>query len=1180
MKDFSRFTNCYSLSKTLRFELRPVGKTLEYIQNAGFLAEDEQRAEDYKKMKKIMDRYHKQFIEESLIKVEHEKLNVELQNYIKVKDDKDKKKTSQGNLRNIIIKCFNTERLLGKKLIKEELEKMNLTDKERALIESFKNWTTYFTGFNKNRRNLYTNEEKITAIAYRLINDNLPKFINNIKVFEEIKTIITDIDDTYFKIENYSNFLTQSKIDKYNEMIGGYTEKDGIKIQGLNEKINLHNQRNNNKLPKFTPLYKMILSDKEKLSWLPEKFEDSRELLEAVSEYYKSASEIIEELRKILKKLEECDLNKIYIKNDTGLTDISKRIFKNWNEIADRIKNTYQQKSKEKQEKYQERTEKEFNKQDSFSIAFIDNIIKSNSVKDYFLKTDKFDIITKKYANVQNLLATKYEGDLKQKDGDVEKLKEFLDSINELLWFVKPLSGTGEESNRDTLFYGEFEKLYTKLAKIIPLYNKVRNYVTQKPYSTEKIKLNFSNSTLAAGWDRNKEKDNTTILLRKDGCYYLAIMNKSQNRLFKNIEESQKEPCYEKMEYKLLQEPYKMLPKVFFPKKRKAEYQAPQDLANKETRKNDSKKLIDFYKTNIPKYNNGDWRVFDFKFKNTNDYVDINDFYKDVEIQGYKITFKNISEKFINEQVENGFLYLFQIYNKDFSGYSKGTPNMHTLYWKELFSAENLKDVIYKLNGKAEIFYRKKSLNYDETILSKGHHAEVLKNKFKYPIIKDKRFAFDKFQFHVPITVNFKAEGRAYAKAFNEITNKFIKANNIQHIIGIDRGERHLLYVSVIDLKGKIIEQFSLNEIVNEYNGNSYKTDYHALLDKKEDERKSQRQNWKAIENIKEFKQGYLSQVIHKICNLIVKYNAIVILEDLNIGFKQSRQKVEKSIYQQFEKTLIDKLNYFVDKKKNKTDIGGLLNALQLTAKFESFKKLDYLKQSGFLFYVPAWNTSKIDPITGFVNLFDCRYENVDKARDFFTKFSNIRFNKEKEYFEFEVKDYIKFNNKAYETRQEWIICTSGTRIEFKKSNENNNWDCQEITLTDEFQKLFNPLYNNIAESDNYPSLQEIILQQNEKSFFEGLLHLFKLTVQMRNSKIGTDIDYMISPVANENDEFYDSREQKTELPTNADANGAYNIARKGLMLVEKIKEASDIKKINLVITNKEYLQFVQEKNK
>ena len=56
-------------------------------------------------------------------------------------------------------------------------------------------------------------------------------------------------------------------------------------------------------------------------------------------------------------------------------------------------------------------------------------------------------------------------------------------------------------------------------------------------------------------------------------------------------------------------------------------------------------------------------------------------------------------------------MYLFQIYNKDFSDYSKGTPNMHTLYWKALFDERNLADVVYKLNGEAEMFYRKKSIN-------------------------------------------------------------------------------------------------------------------------------------------------------------------------------------------------------------------------------------------------------------------------------------------------------------------------------------------------------------------------------------------------------------------------------------------------------------------------------------
>lgn len=76
---------------------------------------------------------------------------------------------------------------------------------------------------------------------------------------------------------------------------------------------------------------------------------------------------------------------------------------------------------------------------------------------------------------------------------------------------------------------------------------------------------------------------------------------------------------------------------------------------------------------------------------------------------------------------------------------------------------------------------------------------------------------------------------------------------------------------------------------------------------------------------------------------------------------------------------LIEKLNYLVDKKADASVSGGLLNAYQLTSKFDSFQKLG--KQSGFLFYIPAWNTSKIDPVTGFVNLLDTRYQNVEKAK-------------------------------------------------------------------------------------------------------------------------------------------------------------------------------------------------------
>ena len=74
------------------------------------------------------------------------------------------------------------------------------------------------------------------------------------------------------------------------------------------------------------------------------------------------------------------------------------------------------------------------------------------------------------------------------------------------------------------------------------------------------------------------------------------------------------------------------------------------------------------------------------------------------------------------------------------------------------------------------------------------------------------------------------------------------------------------------------------------------------------------------------------------IAELMVKYNAIVVMEDLNSGFKRGRFKVEKQVYQKFEKMLINKLNYLVLKNKNNTEWGGIYRALQLTNKFVSFK--------------------------------------------------------------------------------------------------------------------------------------------------------------------------------------------------------------------------------------------------
>lgn len=402
-------------------------------------------------------------------------------------------------------------------------------------------------------------------------------------------------------------------------------------------------------------------------------------------------------------------------------------------------------------------------------------------------------------------------------------------------------------------------------------------------------------------------------------------------------------------------------------------------------------------------------------------------------------------------------------------------------------------------------------------------------------------------------------------------------------LFGIDRGERNLIYISVIDKNGKIVYQESLNEIKNECNNIIYETNYHKLLDEKEKEREKAKESWKTIENIKELKEGYMSQIIHKIVELMKKYNAIIVIEDLNKGFKNSRIKVEKQVYQKFEKMLIDKLNYLVFKETKKGEEGGVLNAYQLTNKFESFQKIG--KQTGVLFYIPAWNTSKIDPTTGFVNFFYIKYENIDKAKEFVNNFDDIRFNARENYFEFDV-DYSKFTNRLNDSKINWTICTYGDRIKnFRNPDKNNEWDNKELCLTEGYQDLFKNYkidINNIKKEILEKADVKFFNAKKEIDGFDGFYNLFKLTVQMRNSITGGKEDYLISPVKDKDGNFFDSRRNIKELPIDADANGAYNIARKGLMLINQIKETEDEKlgKIKYDITNKEWLKYAQNEEK
>lgn len=1151
-------------------------------------------------------------------------------------------------------------------------------------VEAFDGFACYFTGFQQNRANIYSEEAKSTSAAYRAIDVNFPKFLDNVKIVADIIDKFPEIIDdagkelkdllgeheikNIFSVNNYTNCLSQTQIEFVNNIIGGYSLENGKKIKGLNEKINLYKQAHSDvKIHKLRPLYKQILAEKSTISFVLEQFNSDDDVRKAIKEFYASTISLDKlecGFNELFKKLSPQKDN-IYVRSE-ALSKLSSKLTGSWSAIEDAIKEkiseslslskkkvTYKDidKAWEKEQKRKEYSILELSQLNLSSVDENEHEV-AIDISSYWNKNYKeyIEFAREKKKALDGII---YSQNKLNKE-DVSIIKQALDSIQELMHFMKPFD-VSPELPRDMDFYSDYEMIYQNITNIIPLYNKVRNYVTKKPYDLKKSKLMFDCSTLAAGWDRNKETSNLSLLFTKKGKYYLGIVNKQfGGRVISDLDRfalpNEDLDGYKKVVYKYLPGPNKMLPKVFFSKSRIDEFTPSKYILdgydNEKHKKSSSSfdikychNLIDWFKESIDKHE--EWREFGFNFSETSSYSDISKFYNEIAKQGYKISFMYFSDETINSFVDEGKLFLFELHNKDFSSGSNGHKNIHTLYWEALFDEDNLSNVAAKLNGEAELFVRKASINPSENTVHKkdswlvnkrytngkpipvaefkaiyelynfkigsisqgikdkiiecnspeesksakdnfANEYKVIVKKATHEIIKNKRFTEDKFFFHVPITLNWKETGTGEGLTFNGKVNQFLANNPDVNIIGIDRGERHLLYLTLIDQKGNIIEQKSYNTIEsNSYNGIKQITDYHEKLNQVEGDRTEARKNWETINGIKDLKEGFLSQVVRDIANMMVKYNAIVILEDLNFGFKRGRFKVEKQVYQKFEKALIDKLNYLVFKDYQDRVAGGVLNGYQFTDKFESFEKLG--KQTGFLFYVPAGYTSKIDPTTGFTNLFNTKSCKTGAGiKEFFSKFDSIIYDEKMGSFAFSF-DYNNFKTGQNSYKTKWTVYSALERIVYKKELNNNHGGEEVIQPTELIIKALREHgETKISEGfDLLSILKKCSAEKDSKNdirLLKQVFYAFDKSLQMRNSKSGSEIDYIQSPVINSNEQLFDSRDANyNNLPKNADANGAYHIALKGLLLLkERINKNAD--KVDLKISHEDWFKFVQTK--
>ena len=1294
-EEFCGQKNGYSRSITLRNRLIPVGKTEENLKKVKMLDGDFERAKAYIEVKNLIDDFHRSFIEDVLSNTTldwgalYDQFDLFQSEKDKSKKAKHKKQLEvlQSVMRKDIVKKFKNDERYAKLFKKELLTDLlpsiikdddtgTITDKKAAL-DTFKGFATYFTGFHQNRENLYSEDAKASAISNRIVNENFPKFYANVKIFDDLQKnfpeIISETEKSMkeflkekklsevFNKDNFNAVLSQSGIDFYNTVISGISEEnEKPRIQGINEKINLASQNplleDKSKLrKKMTMLYKQILSDKKTASFIPVGFEKSEEVYETVRQFKEQNLDTAKLKIKKTFNSADYDLNQIFVPAKE-LTAFSLSIFGNWSILnegfffleKDKVK-------KELSEKQSENITKQIGKND-YSLSELqmayERWAKENSVqidknvKNYFLieplcsdentKEKQPKKILEKINETYDRINFEKQENLQAEKEAATPIKNFLDEVQNLYHYLKLVDYRGEEQ-KDSSFYSQHDDVLSCLAEIIPLYNKVRNFVTKKTGEVKKIKLNFECSSFLTGWSTEFGTKDAHIFIHNNK-YYLGIFDKKLSE--DDIDFLKKSGNCKHLIYDFQKPDNKNTPRLFIRSKGDsyapavAKYNLPIESVidfydrgafktenrskNPEEYKEALAKLIDYFKLGFSRHDS--YKNYTFCWKETEDYNDIAEFYADTIKSCYQLKFENINFENLEQLADDGKLYLFQIYNKDFAEKATGNKNLHTLYWGNLFSEENLRDVCLKLNGEAELFFRPKSENIkeikhekdsilvnrttaDRESIPEDIYQEIYKfknnmisslsdeaqkyldthkvvwNKANYTITKDKHFLQDTYLFHCPITMNFKAP-EITGKKFNEKVLDYLKNNPDVKIIGLDRGERHLIYLSLINQKGEIEMQKTLNIVEQTCNDKPpVPVNYQEKLVQKEGDRDKARKNWQTISNIKELKEGYLSNVVHEIAKLMVENNAIVVMEELNFGFKRGRFAVERQVYQKFENMLIEKLNYLVFKDKAVNEPGGVLNAYQLADK--SANVSDVGKQCGWIFYVPAAYTSKIDPKTGFANLFITKgLTNVEKKKTFFEKFNGIRYDKKEDCFVFSV-DYSKLCDNA-DYKKKWEIYTRGERLVYSKK-ENKTFS---VNPTAKLKEIFDDKGIKWNNEENF--LNSVLSVEAEKAnaqFFDELLRSFNISLQMRNSvpnSSSAEDDYLISPIKADDGTFFDSRNQLSlskdaKLPIDADANGAYHIALKGLYLLKNNFNKND-KGFIENISNADWFKFVQDK--
>lgn len=524
---FNKFTGVKPVSKTLRNALIPTEFTMANLERNGIISADELRAEKRQELKKIMDDYYRDLIERTL--AENHSINwhilFELMKSKMHGDEKDtakKLENEQKSKREEIHRLFAEQEEFGKifsaKLVSDILPGFVASyamynDEDRTekaeVVKLFNKFMSSFTEFFENRKNVFSKENISTSLCHRIVNDNALIFLNNMDSYKRImenfkseselvskglETMLGEWKISQIYSEDFFGMtMTQSGIEFYNDICGE-----------LNLVLNLYCQKSKKNSARFKMkrLHKQILCTEKSSFEISYKYDNDKDVYTSVNGFIKNIknNNIIERLLKLGTETEQYDLNKIYISSQSYET-VSIAIGGTWETIRNCLTSWYDDNIKGSG-RAKENKIKAVVKADKYqSIARVDYLTETYNASGTDLQK------AESYLSHIVQIIGDYEPEelyfdesihLIENGDKISEIKKILDIYIDVVHWIKTFE-ISESVEKEPEFYYELDDIYDKILDAVPLYNKVRNYVTQKPYNQEKFKLNFDSPTLANG---------------------------------------------------------------------------------------------------------------------------------------------------------------------------------------------------------------------------------------------------------------------------------------------------------------------------------------------------------------------------------------------------------------------------------------------------------------------------------------------------------------------------------------------------------------------------------------------------------------------------------------------------------------------------------------------------------